>query len=90
MLHLSIKCIIGFFFVQYIKGIVDAGVNVIVTGGKVGDLAQHYCNKYKVLVVRLTSKWDLRRLCKAVGATALPKIVGCFLLGFFFIIFFFF
>ncbi|PVD28055.1 hypothetical protein C0Q70_10636 [Pomacea canaliculata] len=59
---------------QYIKGIVDAGVNVIVTGGKVGDLAQHYCNKYKVLVVRLTSKWDLRRLCKAVGATALPKI----------------
>ncbi|XP_076466798.1 T-complex protein 1 subunit theta-like [Babylonia areolata] len=57
-----------------IKGITEAGVNVIVSGGKVGDLAQHYCNKYKVMVIRLLSKWDVRRLCKSIGATALPKI----------------
>nr|KAG5705038.1 hypothetical protein BaRGS_018768 [Batillaria attramentaria] len=59
---------------KQIKGITEAGVNVIVTGGKVGDLAQHFCNKYKVMVVRLLSKWDLRRLCKSIGATPLPKI----------------
>ncbi|KAK7494829.1 hypothetical protein BaRGS_00013956 [Batillaria attramentaria] len=59
---------------EQIKGITEAGVNVIVTGGKVGDLAQHFCNKYKVMVVRLLSKWDLRRLCKSIGATPLPKI----------------
>ncbi|XP_046566176.1 LOW QUALITY PROTEIN: T-complex protein 1 subunit theta-like [Haliotis rubra] len=57
-----------------IKSIADAGCNVIVTGGKVGDLALHYCNKYKIMTVRLMSKFDLRRLCKTVNATALPKI----------------
>ncbi|ESO94856.1 hypothetical protein LOTGIDRAFT_189106 [Lottia gigantea] len=59
---------------EHIKAIADTGVNVIVTGGKIGDLAQHYCNKYKLMIVRLMSKFDLRRLCKCVGATALPKI----------------
>jgi hypothetical protein len=63
------------FYPQQLKAIAEAGVNVIVTGGKVGDLAEHYCNKYKVMVIRLLSKWDLRRLCKSIGATALPKIV---------------
>ena len=44
------------------------------SGGKIGDLALHYLNKYKIMAVRLTSKWDVRRLCKAVGATPLPKM----------------
>ncbi|XP_046849515.1 T-complex protein 1 subunit theta-like [Xenia sp. Carnegie-2017] len=57
-----------------IKSIVDAGCNVVVTGGKVGDMALHFCNKYNLMVVRLTSKWELRRVCKAVGAVALPKM----------------
>ena len=57
-----------------IKAIADAGVTVIVAGGKIGDLATHYMNKYKVMGVRLTSKWDVRRLCTAVNATALPKL----------------
>jgi hypothetical protein len=65
-----------FFNPQQLKAISEAGVNVIVSGGKVGDLAEHYCNKYKVMVIRLLSKWDLRRLCKSIGATALPKIVS--------------
>ncbi|XP_031553654.1 T-complex protein 1 subunit theta-like [Actinia tenebrosa] len=59
---------------QQIKEIVDAGVKVIVTGGKVADLAIHFCNKYKLMVVRLQSKFDIRRLCRAIGATPLPKI----------------
>ncbi|WP_411027201.1 TCP-1/cpn60 chaperonin family protein, partial [Salmonella sp. s54925] len=57
-----------------IKSVVDAGCNMIVTGGKVGDMALHFCNKYNLMVVRLISKWELRRLCKAVGAIALPKM----------------
>ena len=50
------------------------GVTVIVAGGKFGDLALHYLNKYDMMAVRLTSKWDLRRLCRTVGATILPKL----------------
>lgn len=57
-----------------VKAIADTGVNLLVTGGKVADLALHYANKYQIMVVRLNSKWDLRRLCKTVGATGLPKL----------------
>uniref|UniRef100_A0A8C0RLP4 T-complex protein 1 subunit theta n=1 Tax=Canis lupus familiaris TaxID=9615 RepID=A0A8C0RLP4_CANLF len=57
-----------------VKAIADTGANVIVTGGKVADMALHYANKYNIMLVRLNSKWDLRRLCKTVGATALPRL----------------
>lgn len=59
---------------SHIKAIADSGINVVVSGGKVSDLALHYSNKYKLMVIRLNSKWDVRRLCKTVKATALPKL----------------
>uniref|UniRef100_A0AAQ5ZIY7 T-complex protein 1 subunit theta n=1 Tax=Amphiprion ocellaris TaxID=80972 RepID=A0AAQ5ZIY7_AMPOC len=59
-----------------VKAIKEAGANVVVTGGKVADMALHYANKYKLMVVRLNSKWDLRRLCKTVGAVALPRLTA--------------
>lgn len=58
---------------KQLKSIVDTGVNCIVSGGKVAEMALHFCNKFNILVVRLTSKFDLRRLCRSVGATILPK-----------------
>ncbi|KAK6486681.1 T-complex protein 1 subunit theta isoform X2 [Huso huso] len=57
-----------------VKAIADAGATVVVTGGKVADMALHYANKYQLMVVRMNSKWDLRRLCKTVGAVALPRL----------------
>lgn len=63
---------------EQIKAIADAGVTVIVAGGKFGDMALHYLNKYKIMGVRLMSKFDLRRLCKSVSATALPRLVSIF------------
>jgi len=57
-----------------IKEIADSGINVIVAGGKFGDLAIHYCNKYNIMMIRLSSKFDVRRVCKTVGAVALPKV----------------
>lgn len=65
------------FLENQIKAIADAGVSVIVAGGKFGDMALHYMNKYKMMAVRLNSKFDVRRICKTVGATALPRMV-CF------------
>jgi T-complex protein 1 subunit theta len=59
---------------KQIKAIADTGVTVVVSGGKIGDMALHYLNKYNLMAVRLTSKWDIRRLCKSVGATPLPKM----------------
>ncbi|XP_032682378.1 T-complex protein 1 subunit theta [Odontomachus brunneus] len=58
-----------------IKAIAESGASVIVAGGKFGDMALHYMNKYNLMAVRVPSKFDLRRLCKTVGATALSKLV---------------
>lgn len=38
-------------------------------------MAQHFLNKYKMIGVKLHSKFDLRRLCRAIKATALPRLV---------------
>jgi len=59
-----------------IKAIADAGTTVIVSGGKIGDMALHYINKYNMMAVRIMSKWDVRRLSRATGATALPRLTA--------------
>jgi len=59
-----------------IKAIADSGAEVIVAGGKIGDMATHYINKYNMMAVRLMSKWDIRRLARATGATALPRMTA--------------
>ena len=58
-----------------VKALADAGISVVAAGGKIGDLALHYLNKYNIMAVRVPSKWDIRRLCKTVGAVILPKMV---------------
>lgn len=57
-----------------IAAIAATGAKVVVSGGKIGDLCLHYLNKYGLMGVRLNSKFDLRRLCKAINATALPRL----------------
>lgn len=59
-----------------IKSIADSGATVIVSGGKFGDMALYYVDKYNLMAVRIPSKFDLRRLCKTVKATALTKLVS--------------
>ncbi|GAA5971963.1 hypothetical protein JCM21900_003131 [Sporobolomyces salmonicolor] len=54
--------------------IADSGLNVIVAGSSVGELALHYLNRHNILVVKVLSKFDLRRLCRVVGATPLARL----------------
>lgn len=58
-----------------IKAIADSGAEIIVSGGKFGSMALHYMNKYNLMAVRIPSKFDIRRLCKTVSATALSKLI---------------
>ncbi|KAJ3286574.1 T-complex protein 1 subunit theta [Borealophlyctis nickersoniae] len=57
-----------------IKELADAGVKVVVTGSGVGELALHFLNRFDMLVVKVLSKFDLRRLCRVTGATALARV----------------
>lgn len=58
-----------------VRDIHAAGVKVVVSGSKFGDLAMHYLNRFGIMAVKLISKHDLRRLCRTIGATALPRVV---------------
>ena len=57
-----------------IKEIHDSGIRVIVAGATVGELAMHYLNRYGILVIKILSKFELRRLCSVVGATPLARL----------------
>jgi len=52
----------------------DSGVKVIIAGTSVGELALHYLNRNQILVLKVLSKFDLRRLCRVVQATPLARI----------------
>ncbi|VVT49683.1 uncharacterized protein SAPINGB_P002391 [Magnusiomyces paraingens] len=57
-----------------VKEIADTGLRVVVAGAGVGELALHYLNLAGILVFKVSSKFDLRRLCRVVGATPLPRL----------------
>lgn len=59
---------------QIVKELHDSGLRVVVAGGPVGELAQHYLNRFGILVIKVLSKFELRRLCSVVGATPLARL----------------
>lgn len=58
---------------EFIKSVADAGVEVIVSGGPVTDMALHFLNKYGLLCVKVTSKFELQRFCRTLGATSIIR-----------------
>jgi len=49
-------------------------VKVVVVGGTISDICLHFLEKYKLMAVKVSSKFELKRLCKALGATALVRL----------------
>lgn len=59
---------------KFVKGIADAGINCVIAGGSISDIVLHFLEKYKIMTTKVTSKFELRRLCKALGATTLVRL----------------
>ena len=59
---------------KFVKSIADSGANVVVAGGSISELVLHYLEKYKIMTVKVTSKFELRRVSKLLGATSLFRI----------------
>lgn len=47
---------------------------MVVSGGSVADIVLHFLDKYKIMVVRILSKFEIRRVARAVRATILSKL----------------
>ncbi|GMH34396.1 hypothetical protein BSKO_02230 [Bryopsis sp. KO-2023] len=56
---------------EQIKGISEAGTKVVVSGSAVGEMATHFLEKYGIMIIKITSKFELRRFCRSTGSTAL-------------------
>ncbi len=61
-------------FEKFIQGLAEAGVNVVIGSGSISELALHFFEKYKIFVLKLMSKWELKRIAKSVGAVAVVKL----------------
>ncbi|KAF4121349.1 T-complex protein 1 subunit theta [Geosmithia morbida] len=57
-----------------IKELYDSGLRVVIVGERIGDVALHYLNRYGILAIRILSKFELRRVCRVVGATPLARL----------------
>lgn len=60
-----------------IKAIADTGCKVVVSGGAFGEMALHFLEKYGLMAIRVPSKFELRRICRATNAVALLKLQVC-------------
>ena len=59
---------------EIIQGLAEADVKVVISGGAVSDMAMHFIDKYDLVCLKLSSKWELRRCCQAIGTTALVRL----------------
>jgi len=59
---------------EVMKSIADAGTKVIVSGGTVSEMAMHFIERYEMMCLKIGSKYELRRLCSATGASALVRL----------------
>ncbi|EGG18796.1 chaperonin containing TCP1 theta subunit [Cavenderia fasciculata] len=57
-----------------IEDIAQSGVKVIISGSTVSEMALHYIERHGIMLIRMQSKFQLRRVCKTVGATPLVKL----------------
>jgi len=56
-----------------VKAVADTGVKVVVSNANFSQLAQHFCQKYGLMMVKVQSKFEMKRLCGAVGAKQLVR-----------------
>lgn len=59
---------------EMIESIASCGVKVVICNGSISEMAQHFLDKFKLMVIKIQSKFDLRRICGALGATASVRI----------------
>ena len=61
-------------FESFIKGLADAGVQVVVGSGSMSEMAVHFFEKYKIMAIKIMSKFELKRIARSVGATPVVKL----------------
>jgi len=61
-------------FEGFIKGLADAGIKVVVGSGSMSEIAVHFFEKYKIMAIKIMSKFELKRIARACGATPVVNL----------------
>lgn len=59
---------------EAIRAIAETGTKVVIVHGSISEMALHFIEKYQLMCIKVQSKWDLRRVCSAVGATTIVRL----------------
>ena len=59
---------------KFVQKLVNANINVVVSGASISEIVLHFLDKYKIMAVKILSKFELRRLARAIRATILSKL----------------
>lgn len=62
---------------EMIEGIAATGVKAIFCNGSISEMALHFVDKFGLMIVKIPSKFELRRVCGALGATAVVRLGPC-------------
>lgn len=62
---------------ETIESIAASGAKVVIAHGSISEMAQHFMDKFGLMTVKIQSKFDLRRICGALGATAVIRLGPC-------------
>lgn len=59
---------------EIVRNIARAGTNVVVSNSNYGDLALHFLNRHNIMAIKIGSKFEMKRMCSAVGARTLARL----------------
>ena len=60
---------------NYIKKLkYELNIGLLIIGEKISEIALHYIDKYKLVAIRLSSKWTLRRLCRTLNSRPIVQL----------------
>lgn len=60
---------------KFVQSLAQAGVNCAITSGGIADIALHFFEKYKIMLLKVLSKFECKRIAKATGGGLVVKHV---------------
>lgn len=61
-------------FEKFVKGLAESNIKCVVCSGSMSETAVHFFEKYKIMAIKIMSKWEVKRIARAVGATPIVKL----------------
>ncbi|CAI2363393.1 unnamed protein product [Moneuplotes crassus] len=59
---------------KFVKKLHDTGINVVISGASISEVCLHYMEKYKIMVLRIHSKFETKRIASTLGGAILVRM----------------